>query len=68
MEKEKEKEKEEEEKSPICVRAKVIGPFKPLPKKRKKKNNHETRPDTRQSSRGRLGKSSNAKTARNSKM
>ena len=34
---EKEKEKEEEEKSPICVRAKVIGPFEPLPKKGKKK-------------------------------
>ena len=28
----------------------------------------KTRPDTRQSSRGRLGRSSNAKTARNSKM
>ena len=28
----------------------------------------ETRPDTRQSSRGWLGRSSNAKTARNSKM
>ena len=37
MEKEKEKEKEEEEKSPICVRAKVIGPFELLPKKGKKK-------------------------------
>ena len=34
---EKEKEMEEEEKSPICVRAKVIGPFEPLPKKGKKK-------------------------------
>ena len=64
---EKEKEMEEEEKSPICVRAKVIGPFEPLPKKGKKKNN-ETRPDRRHSSRGRLGKSSNARTARNSKM
>ena len=29
---------------------------------------NKTRPDTRQSSRGRLGRSSNAKTARNSKM
>ena len=36
MEKEKEME-EEEEKSPICVRAKVIGPFELLPKKGKKK-------------------------------
>ena len=65
---EKEKEMEEEEKSPICVRAKVIGPFEPLPKKGKKKNNNETRPDTRQSSRGWLGRSRNAKTVRNSKM
>ena len=43
-------------------------PLRAAAQKRKKKNNNETRPDTRQSSRGRLGKSSNAKTARNSKM
>ena len=35
MEKEKEKEKEEDEKSPICVRAKVIGPFEAAAQKGK---------------------------------
>ena len=50
--------------------------FKPQDDKKFKKTqaefkivvSYKTRPDTRQSSRGRLGRSSNAKTARNSKM
>ena len=37
-------------------------------KRKEGKDKKKTRPDTRQSSRGRLGRSSNAKTARNSKM
>ena len=37
-------------------------------KRKKKKKEKETRPDTRQDSRGQLGRSSKAKTARNSTM
>ena len=36
--------------------------------KEEEEEEEETRPDTRQSSRGRLGRGNNAKTARNSNM